>query len=89
MNKERVLQVVGSSPQYFSKDDRNMVAIPLDQSAVADHDIQIYVKMCCKTSCVGGPNQKPFSILLTLVLHNAEIGRRVIHTNAAKSPWEV
>ncbi|KAL7632931.1 UNVERIFIED_CONTAM: hypothetical protein RMT77_016758 [Armadillidium vulgare] len=81
-----VIQVEGSSAYYYEQEERYMVSVPLGTPAPGDSLVNLFLKVCCNTSCIGGPNRRTFSILISLKLGDNEYGRQVIDVKCCEGP---
>ncbi|KAK3883470.1 hypothetical protein Pcinc_012219 [Petrolisthes cinctipes] len=88
VHAEHIVQVEGDGCQYMLVNDRHVVSTPLHPPPPGDIASTLLVKLMCLTSCVGGPNRRPFCLVFTLRcnLTGEEIGRQVLDVKCCKCP---
>ncbi|KAK3881400.1 hypothetical protein Pcinc_014175 [Petrolisthes cinctipes] len=88
VHAEHIVQVEGEGCQYMFVNDRYFVSTPLHPPPPGDVTSTLLVKLMCLTSCVGGPNRRPFCLVFTLRcnLTGNEIGRQVLDVKCCKCP---
>ncbi|XP_037794852.1 cellular tumor antigen p53-like isoform X3 [Penaeus monodon] len=85
---EHLVQVEGEGCDYSFINDRYMVTVPLRPPPPGEVSSTLLIKIMCLTSCVGGPNRRPFCIVLTLrnSVTGEEIGRQILDIKCCKCP---
>nr|ARE29775.1 p53-like protein isoform delta [Penaeus vannamei] len=85
---EHLVQVEGEGCEYSFINDRYMVTVPLRPPPPGEVSSTLLIKIMCLTSCVGGPNRRPFCIVLTLrnSVTGEEIGRQILDIKCCKCP---
>lgn len=63
---EHIIQIESDSCQYMVVNERYFVGTPLHPPPPGEVASTLLVKVMCLTSCVGGPNRRPFSLVFTL-----------------------
>nr|BAL15075.1 p53 [Penaeus japonicus] len=85
---EHVVQIEGEGCEYSFINDRYLVTVPLRPPPPGEVPSTLLIKIMCLTSCVGGPNRRPFCIVLTLrnSVTGEEIGRQILDIKCCKCP---
>lgn len=83
-----VVQVEGEGCEYEIILERHVVKVPLQHPPPGEVASTLLVKLMCLTSCVGGPNRRPFCLVLTLrcSITGVEIGRQILDVKCCKCP---
>ncbi|KAK7084895.1 Tumor protein p73 [Halocaridina rubra] len=86
--REHIVQVEGESSQYNIVQGRLIVTVPLGRPPPGEDKSTILIKLMCLTSCVGGPNRRPFCLVFTLLCNStgSEIGRQILDIKCCKCP---
>lgn len=63
---EHIVQVESDNCQYMLVNDRYLVSTPLHPPPPGEVASTLLLKLMCLTSCVGGPNRRPFCLVFTL-----------------------
>ncbi|KAG0694515.1 Cellular tumor antigen p53 [Chionoecetes opilio] len=89
-SSDHIVMVEGQGCEYTYKyaDKRPVVTLPLHPPPPGEAASTLLLKLVCLTSCNGGPNRRPFSLVFTL--HNnstgSEIGRQVLDLKCCQCP---
>lgn len=85
---EHIVQVEGEGCEYNLISDRYMVTVPLRSPPPGEMASTLLIKIMCLTSCVGGPNRRPFCLVFTLrnSVTGEEIGRQILDIKCCKCP---
>ncbi|KAK7071402.1 hypothetical protein SK128_000220 [Halocaridina rubra] len=83
-----IVQIEGEGCDYELIQERHIVKVPLQSPPPGEVSSTLLVKLMCLTSCVGGPNRRPFCLVLTLRSNpfGEEIGRQIIDVKCCKCP---
>ncbi|XP_068230543.1 uncharacterized protein [Palaemon carinicauda] len=84
-----IVQLESTPCQYrILPDERAIVTAPLPLPSPGENRSTILIKIMCLTSCVGGPNRRPFCLVLTLHCSNTGrlIGRQVLDVKCCACP---
>ncbi|XP_076067219.1 cellular tumor antigen p53-like isoform X6 [Oratosquilla oratoria] len=84
--KEYICQVDGENAEYSIINSRHVVTLPLQQPPPGENLTTVLIKIMCLTSCVGGPNRKPFALVFDLIHRGKIIGRQVLDVKCCKCP---
>ncbi|XP_050710948.1 cellular tumor antigen p53-like isoform X2 [Eriocheir sinensis] len=86
-NKDHMVMVEGVEGDYKMVNERFVVSVPLHPPPPGEAASTLLVRMNCLTSCVGGPNRRPFCLVFTLH-DNAGIviGRQILDLKCCKCP---
>ncbi|CAL4073775.1 unnamed protein product [Meganyctiphanes norvegica] len=84
---DHVVQVDGEAGRYEIIGERHQVSVPLQSPQMGELTSTILVKVMCLTSCVGGPNRRPFILRFTLKNKDGEeLGRQILDMKCCKCP---
>ncbi|XP_066976717.1 cellular tumor antigen p53-like isoform X3 [Macrobrachium rosenbergii] len=87
---DHIVQIESSHCQYRTlPDERRVVTVPLPQPPPGENYSTILFKITCLTSCIGGPNRRPFCLVLTLHCSKTGrvIGRQIVDIKCCKCPY--
>ncbi|KAF2353686.1 p53 DNA-binding domain [Trinorchestia longiramus] len=79
-----LIQIDQKNADYGMVGRRQVVSAPLQPSRVGEEFATLLVKSSCMTSCVGGPNRRPFAVIFSLMVKGKEAGRRVLAIKCCK-----
>ena len=85
---EHIVQLDNDHSVYEElPDNRYAARVPLMRAPPGDRSSTILIKFTCMTSCVGGPNRRPFCLVLSLLCNSTgrEIGRQILDVKCCKS----
>lgn len=85
---EHIIQLDGEGCEYSCVNERHIVTVPLQPPPPGENVSTLFMKSMCLTSCVGGPNRKPFNVVFTLrsTVTGLEVGRQVLDVKCCKCP---
>lgn len=85
---QHIVHVEGERCCYEVVNERNVVTVPLSPPPPGERTSTLLLKLTCLTSCVGGPNRRPFCLVLTLHSNvmGEEIGRQILDIKCCKCP---
>ena len=85
---EHIIRVEGTGAEYNHDPvtNRYSVSFPLSYPQLGSDSSLVLVKSMCLTSCVGGPNRRPFVLLFTLKVDDILVGKQVIDLKCSKCP---
>ncbi|XP_071524980.1 cellular tumor antigen p53-like isoform X1 [Panulirus ornatus] len=84
---EHIVQIEGEGCDYDVVHERFVVTVPLQPPPPGEVASTLLLKLMCLTSCVGGPNRRPFCLVFTLRNSaGSEIGRQVLDTKCCRCP---
>ncbi|XP_068232996.1 cellular tumor antigen p53-like [Palaemon carinicauda] len=83
-----IVQVDGEGCSYEVMQERPIVRVPVQPPSPGERSSILLLKLMCLTSCVGGPNRRPYCLVLTLRcnLTGMEIGRQILDVKCCKCP---
>ncbi|XP_064120929.1 cellular tumor antigen p53-like [Macrobrachium nipponense] len=87
---DHIVQIESSHCHYrMLPDERRVVTVPLPRPPPGESHSTILFKLMCLTSCIGGPNRRPFSLVLTLHCSKSGrvIGRQIVDIKCCKCPY--
>lgn len=85
---DHIVQVDGEGCSYEVVQERPIVIVPVQPPPPGERSSILLLKLTCLTSCVGGPNRRPFCLVLTLRCNvtGMEIGRQILDVKCCKCP---
>ncbi|XP_050728670.1 cellular tumor antigen p53-like isoform X2 [Eriocheir sinensis] len=85
--KDHLVMVEGQECDYKMVNDRFVVSVPLHPPPPGEAASTLLLLLNCLTSCVGGPNRRPFCLVFTLHDNTgAVIGRQILDLKCCKCP---
>ena len=85
--KDHLIQTENMEEVVYNEDNgRFSLNFPLGEPDFGSNRKCIYLKSMCLTSCVGGPNRRPFSLLISLSQGGKEVGRQIMDFKCCKCP---
>lgn len=64
--KDHLVMVEGPECDYKVVNERYVVSVPLHPPPPGDSASTLLLRLICLTSCIGGPNRRPFCLVFTL-----------------------
>ncbi|XP_047738822.1 uncharacterized protein LOC108683328 isoform X2 [Hyalella azteca] len=86
-NREHLIQVDSSHAVYGYVGERQVVSVPLHAPPPGLDHLTLLVKSTCMTSCLGGPNRRPFAVLFSCMIENFERGRQILSIRSCRNPF--